>query len=543
MTFKRLLCIGSLVFLVACQPQADLIVHNAVVYTLSKSADKKEAFAVKDGKFIEVGGNSLLKKYNANNVVDAQGLTIIPGLIDGHSHFLQLGLSLQQAQLEGTKSYEEVLARVKDYANGKELNVIYGRGWDQNDWENKNYPTKDRLDDLFPETPVVLKRIDGHALLVNQKALDLAGITADTKMEGGTVVLEKGKPTGVLIDTPMQLVIEALPKFTLQEKAAALRAAQEMCFELGLTTVTEAGISKEEIELIDSLQKTDELKMRVYAMVSNEPTDLDYYFSNGIYTTDQLSVRSVKVYADGALGSRGAALLKPYSDQPGHRGKFITSPDSLQSLAARIAKTPFQMNTHAIGDAANQAVIQAYTNEVRFLRDPRWRIEHAQVIDEKDFDKFSKKIIPSVQPLHATSDMYWAGDRLGGQRAKNAYAFQDLLENAGILTLGTDFPVETPNPFHTFYAAVARKDLSGYPDEGYQIENKLSRYDALFGMTRWAAFANFEDKIKGSIEVGKFADFVILDRDIMKVSERKIPKTRVVATILGGNIVYSKRFK
>lgn len=543
MILRKLVLFGTLIVLASCQPKADLVVHNATVYTVNKDLDKVAAFAVKDGKFIEVGDNNILEKYNAKSVVDAQGLAVIPGLIDGHSHFLQLGLSLQQAPLEGTKSFEEVLERVKDYADGKNLQVIYGRGWDQNDWEDQQYPTKRKLDEEYPDTPVVLKRIDGHALLVNQKALDLAGITASTEMEGGTVVMENGKPTGVLIDTPMQRVFDALPDYTTEQKADALLAAQEVCFKFGLTTVTEAGASREDIQLIDSLQRIDALKMRVYAMVGNQPEDVDYYLNKGIYSTDFLNVRSIKVYADGALGSRGAALIEPYSDAPGHRGKFITGLDSLKALAARIAKTPFQMNTHAIGDAANRAVIQAYTNEVRFLRDPRWRIEHAQVVDEKDFEMFSKKIIPSVQPLHATSDMYWANDRLGEKREANAYAFRKLLDNAGLLTLGTDFPVETANPFHTFYAAVARKDLKGYPKEGYQMDNKISRYSALQGMTRWAAFANFEDKVKGSIEVGKNADFLILDRDIMEVNTRLLHNTRVIATILNGNIVYSKRYK
>ena len=537
--FFVLLCF---VFLAACQQQADLVVHNAVVYTVNKNMDEASAFAVKDGKFIDVGDESLLEKYNASNIVDAQGLAVIPGLIDAHSHFLQLGLGLQQAQLEGTKSFDEVLARVEAHTEGKDFSVIYGRGWDQNDWDVKEFPTKDRLDEKYPDTPVVLKRIDGHALLVNQKALDLAGIDANTQMPGGTVVLENGKPTGVLIDTPMQLVYDALPAITAQEKAKALVAAEKMCFEYGLTTVTEAGASREDIMLIDSLQQKDALKMRVYAMIRNTPEDLDYFLDKGVYVTNRLSVRSVKVYADGALGSRGAALIKPYSDQKGHKGTFITGLDSLKSLAARIAKTKFQMNTHAIGDAANQAVINAYTNEVRFLRDPRWRIEHAQVIAASDFDKFSKKIIPSVQPLHATSDMYWANDRLGDAREPNSYAFQKLLDNAGIIALGTDFPVETANPFHTFYAAVARKDLKGYPKEGYQPENKISRYSALLGMTRWAAYASFEENEKGSIEVGKNADFVILDRNIMEVAERKLPHTQVVATIVDGEIVYSKRF-
>ena len=539
---RNLLLLAGILTLMSCQPNADLVVHNALVYTVNKDFDKVQAFAVKDGKFIDVGNNDILDKYKAKNVVDAQGLPIFPGLIDAHSHFLQLGLSLQQAQLEGTESFEAVLERVKDYATGKDLAVIYGRGWDQNDWKVKEFPTKEELDALFPETPVVLDRIDGHAMLVNQKALDLAGIDGSTAVEGGTVVLKKGKPTGVLIDRPMDLVTQALPPFTKQQKAEALIVAQELCFKHGLTTVTDAGIDRSDIELIDSLQKTNALQMRVYAMIKNTKENLEYYLSNGIYTNDFLNVRSVKVYADGALGSRGAALLKPYADAPRHRGKMITDLDSLKRLAARIAKTKFQMNTHAIGDAANEAVLNAYTNEVRFLRDPRWRIEHAQVVAPKDFENFSKKIIPSVQPLHATSDMYWAKDRLGSKRESSAYAFAELLDNAGILTLGTDFPVEAVNPFHTFYAAVARKDLEGSPEDGYQAENKISRYNTLMGMTRWAAFANFEEDIKGTIEVGKFADFVILDRDIMEVAERRIPKTRVIATLINGKIVYSNRF-
>jgi len=277
-------------------------------------------------------------------------------------------------------------------------------------------------------------------------------------------------------------------------------------------------------------------------MIKNTKENLEYYLSNGIYTNDFLNVRSVKVYADGALGSRGAALLKPYADAPGHRGKMITDLDSLKRLAARIAKTKFQMNTHAIGDAANEAVLNAYTNEVRFLRDPRWRIEHAQVVAPKDFENFSKKIIPSVQPLHATSDMYWAEDRLGEDRLLGAYANKTLLERSGRIALGTDFPVEEVNPFKTFYAAIARKDSNEFPEEGYLPENKLTPSEALKGMTIWGAYANFEDKEKGSIEVGKVADFIILDRDIMRVSEKRILKSRIVATFLDGNIVYSNRF-
>lgn len=530
------------VLLTSCNPRVDFIVHNAKVYTANRDMDVASAFAVKDGKFIAVGDESLLDEYQTSNLVDAQGLPVYPGFIDAHCHFLSLGLTQTQVQLEGTKSYEEVIERVKAYADAAESRqVILGRGWDQNDWENKEFPTKDALDRLFPDIPVALRRIDGHALLVNQKALDLAGIDGDTQVPGGTVVTKNGQPTGVLIDTPMELVEAILPKPTLEEKKQALVAAQEIGFKYGLTTVDDAGLNKEDILLIDSLQQTGVLDMRVYAMISNTPDNLDYFLPKGPLVTDRLSVRSVKVYADGALGSRGAALIAPYSDAPKHRGKFITDKDSLKQLAARIAKTKFQMNTHAIGDAANQAVIDVYRDNVRLLRDPRWRVEHAQVLDAPDIEKFSTKIIPSIQPLHATSDMYWAGDRLGEDRLKNAYVYQEQLDYAGIVALGTDFPVEKVNPMLTFYAAISRRDLNGFPEEGFQRENRLSRGSALLGMTRWAAYANFEEKQKGSIEIGKVADFVMLDRDIMEVTHRLIPGARVVATFLNGKIVYSNR--
>lgn len=538
---KYILFLFFTVLLTSCNTRVDFIVHNAKVYTANRDMDVASAFAVKDGKFIAVGDESLLDEYQTSNLVDAQGLPVYPGFIDAHCHFLSLGLTQTQVQLEGTKSYEEVIERVKAYAAAESRQVILGRGWDQNDWENKEFPTKDALDRLFPDIPVALRRIDGHALLVNQKALDLAEIDGDTQVPGGTVVTKNGQLTGVLIDTPMELVEAILPKPTLEEKKQALVAAQEIGFKYGLTTVDDAGLNKEDILLIDSLQQTGVLDMRVYAMISNTPDNLDYFLPKGPLVTDRLSVRSVKVYADGALGSRGAALIAPYSDAPKHRGKFITDKDSLKQLAARIAKTKFQMNTHAIGDAANQAVIDVYRDNVRLLRDPRWRVEHAQVLDAPDIEKFSTKIIPSIQPLHATSDMYWAGDRLGEDRLKNAYAYQKQLDYAGIVALGTDFPVEKVNPMLTFYAAISRRDLNGFPEEGFQRENRLSRGSALLGMTRWAAYANFEEKQKGSIEIGKVADFVMLDRDIMEVTHRLIPGARVVATFLNGKIVYSNR--
>jgi predicted amidohydrolase YtcJ len=539
--FHLLFFIFLAVFVNSCQEKVDLIVHNASVYALGDIEGRVTAFVVDEGKFIDVGGDELINNYDARKVLDLQKLPVYPGFIDSHCHFIKLGLSLQQVDLKGTRSFEEVLNRVQDYSKNKDLRVITGRGWDQNDWKDKSLPNKSKLDSLFPDIPVALRRIDGHALLVNQKALDMAGINEKTKIKGGTIIKNNGRLTGVLVDSPISLVTSILPKPSLSEKIKALKNAEKIAFENGLTTVSVAGIDKDEIYLIDSLQKTGEIQIRVYAMISNNKDNMDHFLSNGPIRTDKLNVRSFKVYADGALGSRGAALKAPYSDLKSHRGEFITPKDSLEKLAYMLSKTPFQMNTHAIGDDANRTILEAYNKALIFSNDPRWRIEHAQVIDTADISLFNRKIIPSVQPTHATSDMYWAEERIGSSRLDGAYAYKKLLDMSGRISLGTDFPVEEVSPLLTFFAAVARQDKNLYPEGGYLSKNKLSRMEALSGMTEWGAYANFEEDQKGSIEVGKVADFIILDRDIILEKESNILKTRIVATLLNGNIVYSNR--
>ena len=529
------------VFFNSCQEKVDLIVHNATVYSLGDITGKVTAFVVDEGKFVAVGGDELIDNYDAKKVLDLQKLPVYPAFIDSHCHFLKLGLSLQQLDLKGTRSFEEVLIRVQDYSKNKKLKAIIGRGWDQNDWKDKSLPNKSKLDSLFPDIPVALRRIDGHALLVNQKALDMAGINEKTIIKGGTIIKNNGRLSGVLVDSPISLVTSILPKPSLNEQIKALKDAEKIAFENGLTTVSIAGIDKDEIYLIDSLQKTGELNIRVYAMISNNKNNMDYFLSNGPIRTDKLNVRSFKVYADGALGSRGAALKTPYSDLKSHTGEFITPKDSLERLAYMLSTTPFQMNTHAIGDDANRTILEAYNKALVFSNDPRWRIEHAQVIDTADMSLFNRKIIPSVQPTHATSDMYWAEERIGSSRLNGAYAYKKLLDMSGRISLGTDFPVEEVSPLSTFFAAVARQDKNLFPEGGYLSKNKLSRFEALSGMTKWGAYANFEEDQKGSIEVGKVADFIILDRDIMSVKESKILNTRIVATLLNGNIVYSNR--
>ena len=531
-----------LILLSSCSEKADLIVHNANVYNLNSSLDKSSSFAVKDGKFIYVGNDEILSKYSSANIINAQGLPIYPGFIDSHAHFFDLGYYLNQVDLKNTNSLEEVIERVISFDSENNTEFLIGRGWDQNDWSNKDFPDNLLLNQEFPDKAVVLRRIDGHAYLVNDFALELAGIDKLSKVEGGEFIKENGKLTGVLIDNAMRLIDDIIPEPTKEQTVKALLSAQNLAFENGLTTISDAGLTKSQIDLIDELQNDGILKIRIYAMVENEPKTLEYYLNSGPYKTDLLNVRSVKVYADGALGSRGALMINDYSDRKGFKGIIRTPIDSIQNLAFKLAGTGFQMNTHAIGDDANRIVIQAYRNALFDYRDPRWRIEHAQVVSEDDFELFNSKIIPSVQPTHATSDMYWLNDRIGPKRAKNAYAYKKLLEKSGIIAFGTDFPVEDISPIMTFYSAVVRKDISGYPEGGFQIENALGRLDAILAMTISGAYANFEEDEKGSIEIGKFADFIILDNDLIESEESKIPYTNIVATFINGELVFNRRF-
>ncbi|WP_350291117.1 amidohydrolase [uncultured Croceitalea sp.] len=535
--YTLLVLVGFLLFSCTPKEEVDLLVYNAKIYTVDENFSKATTFAVKDGEFIAVSENSL-EDYSAKEILDANGKTIVPGLIDAHCHFYGLGLTQQIVNLRGTTSYDEILQKVAEFQKEKPSNFIQGRGWDQNDWEVKEFPTKDKLDALFPNIPVALERVDGHAYLVNQKALDLAGITNDTKVVGGEIVkAADGNLTGVLVDNPMGLIDAVIPKPSKATQIQALKDAETLCFDYGLTTVNDAGLNKATIELIDSLQQTGELDIRVYAMISNTQENLEYYLPKGIVKTEKLNVRSVKVYGDGALGSRGAALRAPYSDKEGHFGAMVTPVGDIEALAKRIAVSEYQMNTHAIGDSANIVVLRAYKNALEGKEDRRWKVEHAQVISEQDFDYFENGIIPSVQPTHATSDMYWAEDRLGEERVKGAYAFKKLLDKAGMVALGTDFPVEKVSPFLTFYAAVARQDLQSYPEGGFQMKDALSREETLKGMTIWAAYSNFEEDEKGSIEVGKKADFVILSDDIMEVPVTTIPKLKAEQVFVGGKKV------
>ncbi len=539
---KSLLLLLVFYSAISCGEKVDLLVYNANIYTANKNFDKATAFVVNNGRFTAVGGDELVSKYNPTNTVDAQGLSILPGLIDSNSHLLELGLNEFKVDLRNANGIDDVIQKIKKHQFKLDQKFIQGKGWDQNQWKSNVFPNNQKLNAAFPDTPVVLERIDGHAYLVNQKAIDMADINYDSEVEGGQIGKRKGEISGLFVNNAKKFVEKIIPKYSKEDKIKALIYAQNLCFENGFTTVDQSGISKKDIYLIDSLQKKGLMKLRVYAMIENEPEAIDHFTRKGIYKTDLLNVRSVKVVADGALRSRGAALKMDYSDHKGHKGSLLISKDSLLSIARLLAAKSFQMNTHAIGDAANQVVLEVYNEILDQVKDPRWRIEYAQVIADEDFQKFNPKIIPSIQPIKAISDMPWAMDRLGAERIQGAFAYKDLLDWSGILALGTDFPVKDINPFKNFYAAIARKTTDGVKSKKeVQSRNALTRYETLLGMTRWAAHANFEEKEKGSIEVGKFADFVILDQDIMKVGIDTVLKTQIVATILNGKIVFSNR--
>lgn len=530
----------SLVLLSSCsENNADFIIKNAHVYTINEQFDTANVLVIKDGKFLAIGDESLLKQYHAVNIINANGNYIYPGFIDAHCHFTGYAMDKYKLALFGTKSFSDVLSKVKEYAQFNKREWIEGSGWDQNDWATKEYPTKDSLDILFPTTPVFLMRIDGHAILCNQAALDKAGININTIVDGGEVLQENGKLTGILTDKAIDIVKAKIPARTQEEVTKDFVITQDECFGLGLTSLVDCGIKKQVAQWLINAAEKNKIQINVAVMLSDEPENYEEYFGKTPYRAHGIHIIGFKVYADGSLGSRGAYMINEYSDRHNHHGFMLKNIDSLNALAQKMIQSPFQLCTHAIGDAANREVLKAYAKVLQTKNDRRWRIEHVQVITPEDFHYFGDySIIPSVQPTHATSDMYWASDRIGNERIKSAYAYNDLLKQNNWLPLGTDFPVESLNPMYTFYAAVFRIDKNNKPKDGFQVENALSRENALRGMTIWAAKSVFEDKEKGSIEVGKQADFVIMKTDLMHAIADSIYNSKISSTFVNGKRVF-----
>jgi predicted amidohydrolase YtcJ len=530
---------------------ADLIVTDARIYTVDAARPRVAALAVKDGRIAFVGSEreALVLRGPSTRVVDAHGNTVIPGMVDAHAHLLGLGLSLKAVKLQGTRSYDEVIRRVveraKDTPKG---HFIQGRGWDQNKWGDTRFPTHDALSKATPDHPVVLTRVDGHALLVNAAAMKAANVTAGTPdPQGGRIERDaRGEPTGVFVDNAKQLILRVVPppsKEDLHEAAlAAIREAQRF----GLVGVHDAGEPRAVIDVFEEMAKRSEFGLRGYIMVSDKAEDVAHYFARGPQSAlydGHLWIRAIKLYADGALGSRGAALLDPYADDPHNSGLLVSSPEHLRDVAVRALKAGFQVATHAIGDRGNRVILDAYESALEEVpkADHRFRVEHAQVLNAADIPRFARLgVIPSMQGAHQASDMTWAPTRLGYARTLGAYAWRSLLDTGVVIPNGSDFPVERTNPLYSFHAAVTRTNDDGWPHGGWFPAEKMTREEALRSMTLWPAFAAFQEQVMGSLSPGKYADFVILDRDIMTVPEDRILQTRVLATYLNGRPVYER---
>ena len=522
--------------------EVDLISHNGIIYSLDDNNNVFEATAFKNGKIIDIGKtHQILNKYQSKNKLDLQGKIAYPGFIDAHCHFLYYGLQLAMVDLSSANSFEEIIEILKKNNDKNDGDWLIGYGWDQNQWKDKNWPNNELLNKNFNNINVVLNRIDGHAIMVNETAIKTAKVPTDTVVSGGYIEKINGKVTGLFMDNAMSLILEKIPEANEEQKKKALLKAQQDCISLGLTTVDIAGLNRKDIELINNLHKTGELKIKVYAMLSDNKENF-HYFIDSIgkpLKTTKLNVRSFKFFADGSLGSRGACLLKPYSDKKTTNGMLLQQQELFEKKLKKIKDFGFQACTHAIGDSTNRTILKSYGEILKTSNDFRWRIEHVQCISPEDIHLFKKyNIIPSVQPTHATSDFSWALFRLGKNRLTNCYRYQTLFEENRIIALGTDFPVEEINPIHTFYAAVFRKNKDGLPLNGFQKNESLNRLDALKGMTIWPALANFEENEKGSLEINKSADMIVLDKDILDENQKKILNTKVLYTIIDGEIVY-----
>jgi predicted amidohydrolase YtcJ len=526
-------------FIFSCREKkekVDFLFINGTIYSCDSAFNVHSAMAIKNGKVADIGNDEeMIKNYTSDSIIDLKGKMVYPGFHDAHAHFFGLAQSLRNIHLKNTPSWDAVLDTLIKYSkNSKDW--ILGRGWDQNDWEIPAFPDNKKLDSLFPDRPVFLKRIDGHAAIVNSVALKLAGIHEKIVVSGGEVKKINGKPTGVLIDNAMQPVEKIIPKPEEKELTELLLKAQEICLSHGITAITECGIDYDEAMLIHKLQNEGKIKLSFAVMLSDTKKNLEALWSP-LPMNDKFRILGIKAYADGALGSRGACLLQPYSDTKKHTGFLLCTLSHLDSLAKTLAETDMQLCTHAIGDSAVRTVLDIYAKYLQQGNKKYWRIEHAQMVHPSDLSKFKKYgIIPSVQPPHAISDGPWAIERLGEGRIQHAYAYRSLSENSALLPLGTDFPVEDVNPLGTFVAAVFRKDLSGKPEKGYYPDEKLPRKKTISGMTREAALAAKMNAI-GSLEKHKPADFIITDFDLLKSPEEdfyRLKKLNIISLFIDG---------
>lgn len=551
-TVRLFLFAFVLLSMTASAQHAPFVLHNARIYTVNDAQPRVEAMAVDSGRVVALGSEEdVLSAYPGWERLDATGLTVVPGLIDAHAHLMGMGQSLLRVDLVGTTSIEDVVERLLAFQSTlPEEGWLTGRGWDQNDWGGDGaFPTRHDLDSAFPHRPVWISRVDGHAGWANSAAMRAAGINPDSlasaSPDGGVILVdEQGRPSGVFVDAAEELIDSVLPQATDAELEEALTRALQETAKYGLTGVHEAGIGMDTLAVYRRFIAEGRFNIRNYAMIGGVGALFEMICVEGIIEGegDRLWVRSLKLYGDGALGSRGAALLVDYVDDPGNRGLFQYEPAMFESMVRKAMQCGLQVNTHAIGDAANRAVLDAYEVAIQATGGGpgRHRIEHAQVVALNDIPRFAQLgVIASVQPTHATSDMPWAEDRVGSGRIRGAYAWRRFLDAGVRLPLGSDFPVERVSPLLGFYAAITRQDADGNPLNGWYPDQRLSREEALRGFTIEAAYASFMEDEVGSLEVGKWADFVILSKDIMTVPARAILDTHVEATYLGGELIYT----
>lgn len=541
---KRLLFFLPLLLLAACYQgkSVDLIVHNASIYTMDGENHVYEAMAIDKGIIVELGPErQILNKYRAIENIDAQGREVYPGFTDAHGHILSYASQKLQADLVNTRSFEEVVERLRRFDQKYSPRFLQGRGWDHSLWGSDSLPNNSVLNQLYPNKPVALIRVDGHAMLVNDYVLRMAKIQPDTKIEGGQIEVKNGRCSGILIDNAMELIHPLLPTVTKKELSAAILEVQDELLMFGITGVHEAGIEYEHINLFKTLVDEGKLKINLYAMLMPSDKNLEFAKRNGPFVYKNLSIRSFKVIGDGALGSRGACLKHTYADMPGHFGTLVTSIAKMREIAKICEQTGYQMNTHAIGDSTNKVMLDIYKEIRTYNPDHRWRIEHAQVVDPSDFILFSEYgVFPSVQPSHAISDQRWAENRLGKHRMQGAYAYKTLKENYGMITIGTDFPIEIIDPYRSIHAAVNRKDTENFPEGGFLSSEALTLDDCLRGMTIWAAIASFQEKSSGSLEKGKKGTFTILQKPLHPLQTNYVPNF-AYRTYLEGKKVYSEK--
>lgn len=524
------------------RPQADLLIHGGKIYLADSAFSTAEAMVLHQEKILETGTlQHLRKKYTIKEELDVKGNFVYPGFIDAHCHFTGFATDMWKCHLEGSLSIDDMLQKVVDYSKSAQTEWIYGRGWDQSLWKDNRFPDNTKLDSLFPNRPVFLKRIDGHAALANSLALKRAGINENTVFKHGTAEKKDGRLTGLLIDEAMEKVDAVIPGISDEMALAYFDSAQRLCLSVGLTGLHDCGISEHTFRLLQKMDDANQLRMHVYALLSDSIAYYDRWLQRGVYRSPNLVMGGFKWYGDGALGSRGACLMEDYSDKPGWRGTLLRDPDYFKSLASKLASSSLQVCAHAIGDSANRVMLQLFGAALKNEADRRWRIEHAQVVHPDDVPLFGRHdIVPSVQPTHATTDMRWVDARLGSERSKHAYAYKTLLQQNGWLPLGTDFPVEGIDPLKTFYAAVTRKTPAGEPSKGFFPEQALSREEALMGITAWAARAGFSEKERGSLQPGRYADFVILNKDLLECKEEEILQAEILFTFIRGMKVFEK---